>query len=70
MKCIHCNGTLKKKTAPYHVDRNGYHLILDTLPAWVCSQCGEHFFEAKEVDSIQEAVRTLDSRLSKFAKSA
>lgn len=70
MKCIHCNGTLKKKTVPYHVDRNGYHLILDTLPAWVCSQCGEHFFEEKEVDSIQDAVRTLDSRLSKFAKSA
>ncbi|MBI3189454.1 MAG: YgiT-type zinc finger protein [Ignavibacteriales bacterium] len=70
MKCTHCNGTLKKKTAPYHVDRNGYHLILDTLPAWVCSQCGEPFFEEKEVDSIQEAVRGLDHQLSKLAKSA
>ena len=36
MKCIHCQGTMNRATAPFHVDRHGYHLLLDTVPAWVC----------------------------------
>ena len=36
-----------------HVDRKGYHLSLDAVPAWVCAQCGEPYFEGREVDSVQ-----------------
>ena len=41
MKCIHCEGQMKKDVAPFHIDRKGYHLSLDAVPAWVCGQCGE-----------------------------
>ena len=44
MKCIHCQGD-GKGTAPFHVDRNGYHLVLDKIPAWVCGQCGERILK-------------------------
>jgi len=70
MKCIHCRGEMKRSPAPFHVDRNGYHLLLDAVPAWVCSQCGEPYFEEAEVDSIQEAIRALDAQATKFATSA
>ncbi len=70
MKCVYCQGKMQKGTAPYHIDRKGYHFMMDALPAWVCSQCGELYFEESEVESIQNVIRTLDSQTSKLAKSA
>ena len=51
---------MKRSTAPFHVDRNGYHLVVDTVPAWVCGQCGKAYFDEREVDAIQQAIRSLD----------
>ena len=45
MKCLHCQGEMKKGVTPFHVDREGCHLTLDKVPAWVCTQCGESYFE-------------------------
>ena len=70
MTCIHCQGLMEKGTAPFHIDRNGYHLLLDTIPAWVCQQCGEVYFEEAEVDSIQSLIRTMDTQLEKLPISA
>ncbi|MDQ2921527.1 MAG: YgiT-type zinc finger protein [Acidobacteriota bacterium] len=33
---------MERGAAPFHVDRNGYHLVLDRIAAWVCGQCGEY----------------------------
>ncbi len=67
MKCFNCHGEMKYGSAPFHIDRNNYHLILDIVPAWVCTQCGEVLYEEKEVDSIQEALSLLDSKVNNFA---
>lgn len=67
MKCIHCKGTMQRGRAPFHIDRKNYHLQLDAVPAWVCPQCGEVYFEEAEVDAIQEAIRSLDKRTGKLA---
>jgi len=45
MKCIYCQTEMKRGKAPYHIDRKGYHLFFEKAPAWVCSQCGETYFE-------------------------
>jgi YgiT-type zinc finger domain-containing protein len=60
MECIHCKGQMKRGAAPFSEDRNGYHVSWDAIPAWVCTQCGEPFFEGREVDLIQNALRELD----------
>ena len=60
MKCIHCRGEMKKGTTPFHVDRKGCHLMLEAVPAWVCDQCGEAYFEEREVDAIQELVTSVE----------
>lgn len=37
-------------------------LILDRVPAWVCKQCGEPYFESREVELIQDVIRAIDDR--------
>jgi YgiT-type zinc finger domain-containing protein len=62
MKCIHCQGQMRRATTPFHIDRKGCHLMLDAVPAWVCEQCGEAYFEEKEVDTIQDLVRSIEAK--------
>ena len=49
----------------YTVNRQGYHLLINDVPAWVCQQCGETYFEGEEVDAIQELIKTIDSKIVK-----
>jgi YgiT-type zinc finger domain-containing protein len=60
MECLYCKGRLIRDTAPFSVDRNGYHITWEAIPAWVCSQCGEALFENREVDHIQRALEQID----------
>ncbi len=62
MNCIHSHGQMKRSNVPFHVDRNGYHLMFDTVPAWVCDQCSEAYFEEREVTVIQSAIKGLDQQ--------
>ena len=67
MKCIHCQGQMRRATTPFHIDRKGCHLMLDAVPAWVCEQCGEACFEEKEVDTIQDLVRSIEAKAETLA---
>jgi YgiT-type zinc finger domain-containing protein len=49
MKCMYCQGKMRKTQAPFYIDRKGYYLSLEAVPAWVCGQCGEPYFEEHEV---------------------
>ena len=69
MKCMYCQGRMERRTAPFHIDRKGYHLLFDKIPAWVCSQCGEVYFEEVEVDSIQAAIPVVDEQVERLAVS-
>jgi YgiT-type zinc finger domain-containing protein len=64
---MYCQGKMERSTAPFHIDRKGYHLLFDRIPAWVCSQCGEVYFEEVEVDSIQAVIRAVDEQVEKLA---
>ncbi len=70
MKCMHCQGTMNRGAAPFHVDRGSYHLALDRVPAWVCLQCGEPYFEAREVESIQNLLIQMDQQTAALASAA
>ncbi len=60
MECMHCKGRMVRGKAPFSLDRHGYHVSWDAIPAWVCTQCGEPFFESREVELIQKALTELD----------
>ena len=59
MECLHRKGQMERGTAPSSVDRHGYHVHWDAINAWVCTQCGEPFFETREVEQIQQALGAL-----------
>ena len=69
MNCIYCQGKMKRGIASFHIDRKGYHLTMDRIPAWVCTQCGEAYFDEAEVEAIQEALGALDQQSEKLAAS-
>jgi YgiT-type zinc finger domain-containing protein len=52
---------------PFSLDRNGYLVSWEAIPAWVCSQCGEPFFESREVELIQKALTELDRESAALA---
>lgn len=53
---------MQKGVVPFHIDRKGIHVSLDEVPAWVCSQCGESYFEENEVDWIQALVQAVEEQ--------
>ena len=62
MKCMHCQGQMKRGTTPFHMDRCGCHLVLDQVPAWVCGQCGEAYFDEQAVEGIQDLVKSVEEK--------
>ena len=70
VKCMHCQGKMKRRQAPFHVGRKRYHLSLEAVPAWVCGQCGEPYFEESEVKTIQRLLLQLDRQTANLASVA
>ena len=60
MQCPHCQGRLTPGKTSYTVNRSGYHLIIDQVPAFICDQCHEPLFTEEAVGLVQEMVRALD----------
>ena len=60
MDCLYCKGKMIRGSAPFSADRNGYHIAWDSIPAWICTQCGEPLFEENEVTHIQKALQQID----------
>lgn len=68
MQCHFCGGEMKKGKTTYTLNRSGYHLLIDDVPAWICSQCGEAYFEENAVDTLQKMTKELDMRVNKVRK--
>jgi YgiT-type zinc finger domain-containing protein len=67
---MYCQGEMERGSAPFHIDRKEVHISLDKVPAWVCTQCGEAYFEETEVDVMQEIIRAVDKQAGKLAHTA
>jgi YgiT-type zinc finger domain-containing protein len=70
MECFYCKGQMHKGYAPFSIDRNGYHIVWESVPAWVCSQCGEALFEEDAVNHIQQALHSVDRETATFKAKA
>jgi len=62
MNCPHCQGQLRPSNTSYTINRIGYHLIIDDVPALVCEQCQEPLFTEDAVLLSQQMIRGLDAR--------
>lgn len=62
MTCLYCRGRMKRSKSPFEIEKGGYRLWLEQIPAWICTQCGETYFEEKEVNSIQKVIQAVDTQ--------
>jgi len=67
MECMYCKGKLERKTAPFQIHRKGYYITFNEVPAWVCTQCGEVYFDETEVETIQKVLGILDEQTEKLS---
>ena len=59
MRCLRCQGTVERGTAPVRLERSGYKLEWSQVPAWVCRRCELAYFEPGEVEAIRRALGDL-----------
>lgn len=59
MRCLCCQGPVERSTTRVKLERGGCRLEWDSVPAWVCSRCGQTYFEPEEVERIHEAARAV-----------
>jgi len=65
MKCMYCGGKMERTRSTYTIDRDGYHLFIKDVPAYVCAKCGEKHFQESEVALIQQLIRDLEKSLER-----
>ena len=59
MRCLRCQGPVERGTAPVRIERNGYRLAWEEVPAWICRRCDLAYFEPREVETIQRALKSM-----------
>jgi YgiT-type zinc finger domain-containing protein len=59
MECYFCKGKLVPGRTTYTINRKGYHIVLDDIPALICQQCKKPFFDEKEVELMQNLIREI-----------
>jgi YgiT-type zinc finger domain-containing protein len=58
-KCSECGGQVRRKTIAQEFEKEGTKVKLSGLEAWVCSRCGEVYFEPGGAQRVVEAVNSL-----------
>ena len=59
MDCFMCKGTLQEKKVNYVVDLENTIIIIKKVPAKVCMQCGEQYFDDEIAENIEKIVNQL-----------
>lgn len=59
MNCFKCKGDLIEKQVNYMVDLEKTIIIIKGVPAKVCVQCGEQYFDDETSENIESIVNKL-----------
>ena len=59
MNCFMCKGDLEEKKVNYVVDLEDTIIIIKGVPAKVCTQCGEQYFDDETAENIEKIVNQL-----------
>ena len=62
-----CKGNLEIKKVNYIVDLGNTIIIVREVPAKVCAQCGEQFFEDNIAENIERIVNDLKKVATEIA---
>lgn len=59
MECFKCKGNLELKKVNYIVDLGNTIIIVKEVPAKVCLQCGEQYYDDETAENIEKIVNQL-----------
>lgn len=59
MRCLRCHGAVERGTSPVRVERDGFKMAWEQVPAWICNRCELAYFEPAEVETIRLALQTM-----------
>lgn len=55
-KCNICQGKLEQQITTYTQWYQGQLIVIENVPAWVCEQCGETYYDPDVVERIQSTI--------------
>lgn len=67
MNCFKCKGVLKEKKVNYMVDLENTIIIIKRVPAKVCADCGEQYFNdevSEDIERIVEQLKNLSAEVT------
>ena len=59
MECIKCTGKLEEKKVNYIVNLENTIIIIKNVPAKVCTNCNEQYFDDTTSENIEKIVNQL-----------
>lgn len=57
--CSDCGGQVRRKTISQEFEREGINIKISGVEAWVCSRCGEIYFEPEGAEKLVQAANSL-----------
>ena len=55
--CEYCGGAIVGKNVTLHRKFKGKYVIIENVPAGVCTQCGTRYYAANVLKAIEESIR-------------
>ena len=52
MKCVFCGGNLEKKNVTFSYEEDEKYLLVENVPAEVCSKCGEKIYSPEVTEEL------------------
>ena len=56
-RCEFCDGTMEHRQSRVPFKFHGQTLYVDDTPVWVCTHCGEHYFDAPVYKRLETIAR-------------
>lgn len=67
MNCLVCkSGTMTKSSEAYFAKLQSGYVIIENVPCWKCSQCGEILFTASVIEKIEDMLELYKKIASKI----
>lgn len=61
--CTHCGGVIEERNVVLHRTIEGKHILIENIPAGVCTVCSTRFYTSTIINPIEEVIRENPSML-------
>lgn len=55
--CEYCSGVIVEKRVTLHRKVNEKYVLIESVPAGVCTECGARYYTANVLKTIEESIR-------------